>query len=126
MKDKTTLTCSLIVDAKTSWLLEADHYVVLSFDPGEWYADLFFVTLQGFIDNGLATQGVVFTEDEVSLFTFFLYVNRLVDNDQEEKAAAIAIFFLKMKKALEILSTSASNGDNGELCFLFAWMCGSK
>ena len=40
---------------------------------------------------------------------------RLVDNGQEEKAAAIAIFFLKMKKALEILSSSATNtGQNGE------------
>ena len=40
---------------------------------------------------------------------------RLMENGQEEKAAAIAIFFLKMKKALEILSTSAANtSENGE------------
>ncbi|KAK7109429.1 GATOR2 complex protein MIOS-like [Littorina saxatilis] len=42
------------------------------------------------------------------------HLNALVDNGEEEKAAAIAIFFLKMKKALEILSASATT-DNGKL-----------
>ncbi|KAL8558525.1 hypothetical protein ACOMHN_038849 [Nucella lapillus] len=47
---------------------------------------------------------------------FNMYLNTLVDSGQEEKAAAIAIFFLKMKKALDILSTSAANTtDNGNV-----------
>ena len=49
-----------------------------------------------------------------------------MENGQEEKAAAIAIFFLKMKKALEILSTSAARTrENGEcglcpLCYCYS------
>ncbi|XP_076467214.1 GATOR2 complex protein MIOS-like [Babylonia areolata] len=47
---------------------------------------------------------------------FNAYLNALVENGQEEKAATIAIFFLKMKRALDILSTSAANSaDNGKM-----------
>lgn len=45
------------------------------------------------------------------MLAFFNF--RLVEKGEVEKAAAIAVFFLKMKKALEILSFNGMNTTNG-------------
>jgi hypothetical protein len=57
-------------------------------------------------------------------FIFVINVFRLQKNGEEDKAAAIAIFFLKMKKALQILSSSAvSASEDGRPfhCILLRW-----